>query len=334
MHVAIATPVRPGTSSGNDVTASRWQRRLAELGHHVEVVELTPAEGEGFRSDSSDVAPAADLLVVLHARRCAAAVAGSKAARPDRPVVVALAGTDLYRDLPDDADAAAAIGAADRLVVLQPLAVDRLAGFHPDLAAKAHVVQQSVEAPVPDRRVDPDWFDVVVLAHLREVKDPLMAARAARRLPTHSRVRVRHGGGAHDEAWASAARAEQADNPRYQWLGELDRDVARELLASASVLACTSRLEGGANVVSEAIASGVPVVGTAIDGNHGLLGSDYPGLVGSGDDDALARLLARLESDAAALAELQDRIDERRPSTEPAHERGQWASVLAGLDDR
>ncbi|MGI9602884.1 MAG: selenoneine biosynthesis selenosugar synthase SenB [Acidimicrobiales bacterium] len=331
MHVVIVTPVRPGASSGNDVTASRWQRRLAELGHEVEVVKLTAADGEGFRTDGPDVAPTADLLVVLHARRCAAAVAASRTAHPRRPVVVGLAGTDLYRDLPDDLDAFAAVQAADRLVVLQSLAIERLRDLDPTLAAKSHVVHQSVEAPVPARNVHPGSFDVVVLAHLREVKDPLMAARAARRLPTDSQVQVRHAGGAHDDAWAVAARAEQADNPRYHWLGELDRDAARELLASASVLACTSRLEGGANVVSEAIATGVPVVGTAIDGNRGLLGSDYPGLVAPADDEALAVLLRRLETDPAALAELQRLVDQRRPLTDPAHERAQWEGVLTGL---
>ncbi len=330
MRISIISPRRPGASSGNDVTAARWARRFEELGHGVEIVPLTADQGEGFVARELDLGADRDLAVVIHARRCAAAVATSRAQAPDRPVVVALAGTDLYADLPDDVDARAAIDEADRLVVLQADAIERLAGFDPALAAKAHVVHQSVDGPTPERRV-PDGFVVVVLAHLRDVKDPLLAARAAARLPESSTVRVVHAGAAHDDGWATAARREESDNPRYRWLGEITAAEARAWLAGATVLACTSRLEGGANVVTEAIAAGVPVVGTAIDGNRGLLGADYPALVPVGDDAALARLLARLETEPGALADLQRRIDALVDITEPAHERAGWRAVFDAL---
>jgi glycosyltransferase involved in cell wall biosynthesis len=214
--------------------------------------------------------------------------------------------------------------------VLQAAAIDRLAGFDPALAAKAHVVHQSVDGPIPPRR-EPEGFVVVVLAHLRDVKDPLLAARAAARLPSDSRVMVVHAGAAHDDSWEAAARREERYNPRYRWLGELPQEEARELLAGATVLACTSLLEGGANVVTEAIASGVPVVGTAIDGNRGLLGADYPGLVPVGDDDALAALLGRLETEPGELADLQARVDVLNDITDPGHERDAWLAVLSSL---
>jgi putative glycosyltransferase (TIGR04348 family) len=330
VRITIVTPRRPGASSGNDVTAARWRRRFEELGHTVEIIALTADEGDGFVVRDLDLGTDPDLIVVIHARRCAAAVATSQATAPDRPVVVALAGTDLYGDLPEDADARAAIDTADHLVVLQAAAIERLAGFDPALAAKAHVVHQSVDGPIPPRR-EPEGFVVAVLAHLRDVKDPLLAARAAARLPAASRVRVVHAGAAHDDSWEAAARREERDNPRYRWLGELPREEARELLAGATVLACTSLLEGGANVVTEAIALGVPVVGTAIDGNRGLLGADYPGLVAVGDDEALSGLLGRLETDSGALAELQARVDALEGITAPAHERDAWLSVLSSL---
>ena len=52
-------------------------------------------------------------------------------------------------------------------------------------------------------------------------------------------------------------------------------------------------MEGGANVVSEAIAVGVPVVGVAHPGSVGLLGEDYPGYFPVGDTEGLAALLRR-----------------------------------------
>jgi glycosyltransferase involved in cell wall biosynthesis len=196
------------------------------------------------------------------------------------------------------------------------------------------VVHQSVDpVTVPPRRPATGEFRVVVLAHLREVKDPLLAARAVRLLDPSSRVRVHHGGGALDAGWAAAAAAEMADNPRWVWHGDLVRSAAMALLASAHVLACTSVAEGGANVVTEAIAAGIPVIGTRIDGNTGLLGDDHPGLVPVGDERALGGLFHRLATDPAALAELQRRTDALASITDPATERRALASVLAAVAD-
>lgn len=332
MRVAVATPVRPGTTSGNSVTAERWARRLTELGHDVTVVSVDPAAlstvtgpsaPDGFRS--------ADLLVALHARRCAGVVAWWHTAYPDRPLVVGLTGTDLYHDLPDDADALASLHAATRLVVLQPRGIDLLRSFDPVFAAKTTVVHQSAEPPLRARAQSAEHLRIVVLAHLREVKDPFLTARAARLLPAGSRVTVDHAGAAHDDSWHEAAAREMAENPRYHWHGELARPDAMTLLARADLLACTSLLEGGANVVTEAISVGVPVVGTYIDGNLGLLGDDYPGLVPVGDAEALAHLLDRIERHPDELADLQSRIDARRHLTEPTNERHAWQEVLAAL---
>ena len=271
----------------------------------------------------------ADVLVVLHARRSASVARHWRAHRGAAPMVVALAGTDLYRDMPDDASAMASVEAADRLVVLQAAAIERLASLADGLAEKATVIYQSVERPLPERRIDEAVFRVVVIAHLRAVKDPLLCARAARLLPRDSTVVIDHAGAAHSDDWHRAATTEMADNPRYRWLGPLDRADALRLVAGASLLACTSVLEGGANVVTEAIALGVPVIGTDIDGNRGLLGSDYPALVPVGDEARLATLMRRLETDRDFLADLQQRIDARRPITEVAHERAAWADLLA-----
>lgn len=327
MRITIAAPIRPGSTSGNRVTAERWARRLGELGHDVHVAAMAP----DAHTAGNDVAAGSDLLIALHARRCAAAVSASREHRPQRPVVVGLAGTDLYGDLPDDARTRASVEAADRLVVLQARGIDRLEAAVAGSADRTHVVHQSVEPPVLAHRPGADAFVVAVLAHLRSVKDPLLAARAARHLPESSTVVVEHAGVAHDDAWTTMARTELAENSRYRWHGELARPDAMALLARSHVLACTSTLEGGANVVTEAIAHGVPVVGTDVDGTAGLLGDAYPGLVPVGDDRALAELLGRLERDPGAYGSLVAAVLERRWITEPATERASWAEVLAAL---
>lgn len=323
LRLAVVAPRRPGQTSGNAVTAERYVRRLGELGHRARVVW----HDEG--GPSPPLGPV-DAAVVVHARRGAATVAA--AADRGLPVAVVLAGTDLYADLPDDPAARASLDRAGAVAVLQPAALARLAAMSAAWAAKATVVHQSVDLPAglaasPDR----DAWRVVVLAHLREVKDPLLAARAAATLPPGSRLVVDHAGAAHDDGWRRRAEAEGARNPRYRWHGEVGHAVALDLLAGARVLACTSHLEGGANVVSEALALGVAVVGTRIDGNAGLLGADHPGLVPVGDHRALGALLAVLEGDPRAWEALRARSVELAWQADPATERSDLAGLVARL---
>ncbi|MDN5861088.1 MAG: TIGR04348 family glycosyltransferase [Pseudonocardia sp.] len=314
MRIEIVTPAPRGSHHGNRVTAQRWADLLNDLGHETAVT--TAWSGEPV-----------DVLVALHALRSAAAVRAFAAAHPDRSLVVALTGTDLYRDLPGSAEAQATIDTADALVVLQPLAVDALAL---PLRDRVHVIHQSVVAPAAPEDV-PDGFEVVLLAHLRAVKDPFLVAEATRLLPSGSRVRVTHLGAALDPGTGERARAEAAANPRYRWLGDVPREQALRHLVSSRLLVLTSRLEGGANAISEALAAGVPVLSTRVDGSVGLLGDDYPGYIEVGDAADLARLLERAEADPAFLAALTERVQARRGLVDPERERGAWAELLAGL---
>ncbi len=277
MNITIITPAPPGSRKGNRITAGRWAYLLRQLGHRVTIRQEYGGES-------------CDLLVALHARRSAAAVQAFCRDHPDRPVVVALTGTDVYEDIHTDRAALRALELASRLVVLQPLAVAEL----PErLRARARVVYQSAEAPrgaAPPRK---DFFEVCVLGHLRPVKDPFRTALASRLLAPLSRVRVLHVGAALSPDMAVQARAEAAANPRYRWLGDLPRWRALRILARCRLLVLTSRLEGGANALSEAIAASVPVLSSRIPGSVGILGADYPGYFPAGDTDALAVLLAR-----------------------------------------
>lgn len=315
MNVCLVTPAPSGSRKGNRVTALRWAKRLRELGHRVRLRE---------ELSSGDW----DLVIGLHARKSAPAVRWAAAA--GIPVVVGLTGTDLYDDLPRSPEARRALELAWRIVTLQPLATQAIP---PELRAKARPIVQSAR-PVAGGPPDEDHFDVCVLGHLREVKDPLRAAAAARLVPPESRLRVLQVGGALDDEWARAARAEVAANPRYRWLGELPRVETLALLSRCRLLVVTSRLEGGANVISEAIAAGVPVLSSRIDGSIGLLGPDYPGVFPVGDTDALAALLVRCERDAAFLRALAERCVALRPLVDPARERASWRALLAELPAR
>jgi glycosyltransferase involved in cell wall biosynthesis len=215
--------------------------------------------------------------------------------------------------------------------VLQPLALDQLPG---PLRDRARVIYQSVDPPGAEglEQEEPaDGFTVAQLAHLRAVKDPLLPADAVRLLPGSSAVRVVHAGAVIDPGLGARAAAETRANPRYTWLGPLPPARARRLLASSQALVHPSRHEGGANVVSEALALGVPVLATRIPGTVGILGRDYPGYFPVGDAAALAGLLTDAESDTGLYDELRRRCAALRPLTDPAREQASWRSLLAGL---
>ena len=93
----------------------------------------------------------------------------------------------------------------------------------------------------------------------------------------------------------------------------------------------SSLSEGGANVISEAVVAGVPVLASRIDGNVGLLGADYPGYFPVGNTEALTRLMRKLEHEPQFVASLRKALAGRAPLFRPAREMAAWRRLLAGL---
>ncbi len=320
MKIGIVTPAPPRSRYGNRVTAIRWARILRRLGHRVSITQAY--EGEPY-----------DLLIALHARRSYPSVRRFHGDHPERPLLVALTGTDLYKDLPRSRSARRSLELATHLIVLQPKASE---GLQSHLREKVRLIYQSFPAkprkpPPPGARPSRPRFDACVIGHLRPVKDPFRAARAARRLPPSSRLRILHLGAAMDEGMAGLARAEMRVNPRYRWLGEQPRWRAQQILASSALCVLSSKLEGGANVVSEAIVAGVPLLASRIAGSVGLLGETYPGYFKVGDTEGLAQLLHRAETDPAFLTRLRSHGKKLAPLFDPSRERAAWSQLLEEL---
>lgn len=303
LSIAIVTPAAAGTRHGNRRTALRWSRHLRDGGHRVSIMTGWTTGGQ-------------DVMIALHARRSHASIRAWREQHPNRPLILVLTGTDLYRDIRTDGDARESLRLADRLVVLQ---TEGLRELPPPLRRKAVVIHQSTVVPQrgkPPRR----HLLVTVLGHLRAEKDPFRAAYALQHLPG-ARLQVVQLGGAMDKPSEKEARALERADSRYRWPGNVPHARAMRWLARSHVMVISSRMEGGAHVVSEAIAMGVPVIASRIPGNVGLLGRDYKGYFPVENERALARLLAKAIEEPAFLAGLARSVRKQAHLTRPATER-------------
>ncbi len=305
--LCVVTPALADANNGNWQTARRWARLLS--GHYRVRVAQAWAPGD-----------AGDVLLALHARRSAPSVAAWAQAHPDRPLVLALTGTDLYRDITTDAQAQRSLALAHRLIVLQeqgPLALPEA------LRDKCRVVFQSGTQRQTLTKTTAH-LRAVMVGHLRDEKWPQTLFDAARLLAPDEGIHIDHIGAALDPALGEAAQATAQACPHYRWLDGLPHAATRARMQRAHVLVHTSRMEGGAHVLMEA----------HIPGNVGMLGADYGGYFAPGDASALVQALrecrAGLAEPAGRLATLQAQCEARAPLFDP---RTEQAALLALLHE-
>ncbi len=312
LNIAIVTPAPARSRHGNRVTAVRWAQILRRLGHKPRITPGPPDR-------------ACDALIALHARRSHAAIRDFVRDHPDKPLIVALTGTDIYGGLHTDPRARRSLEMASRLVVLQSKALDALS---PTMRQKTRVIYQSADPPSDVAGPRQDKFEICVVGHLRPVKDPFRAAMASRLLPDDSRIRIVHMGMAMSAEMARRAEREAAGNPRYTWLGDVPRWKARRRLARSRCLVLSSKSEGGPSVITESVVASVPVISSLIDGSIGIFGDDYPGYFPVGDTQALATMLSRFENDANFRRQLARRGAKVAPLFDPAREMRAWAALI------
>jgi len=307
--IALITPALAKANTGNWHTAARWARFLrprarVHMAQHWSVPE--------------EPAKAPDMMIALHARRCADSIAAYAQAYPDRPLIVVLTGTDLYRDIAQDQSAQHSLRCATHLVVLNELGARALPARY---RAKTVVIVQSAPALKPKPRSHlGSMLRVVAVGHLRDEKDPRLVMRCARALKENPQIQIRHIGLALDSRLGKQARATERACPSYRWLGGLTRAQARQQMRRADLLLHPSKMEGGAQVVIEAIRAGTPVIASAIDGNQGLLGVGYPGLFALGDVAACVRLIERAAREPRFYEVLQKACRARAPLFDPKKE--------------
>ena len=113
MRIGIITLAPARSHYGNRITALRWAKILRQLGHHVTISQ---------QYDNEKL----DLLIALHARRSYSSISRFRRQYHDLPIIVALTGTDVYRDIRSSRRAQQSLQLADRIAVLQPRALREL----------------------------------------------------------------------------------------------------------------------------------------------------------------------------------------------------------------
>ncbi|MCX7168946.1 MAG: selenoneine biosynthesis selenosugar synthase SenB [Proteobacteria bacterium] len=325
VQVVIVTPALAEANNGNWQTARRWQRFLAPV-CPVRIVKQWP-----------DAAADRDgVMLALHARRSAQAIAAWNKRNGSAGLGLVLTGTDLYRDIQNNPEAQRSLSLANILVVLQALGPPALPR---DLRGRTRVIHQSTTSRQTlhkSRR----WLRAVMVGHLREEKSPTTLFAAARLLADREDILLDHIGDALDPALGDQARATMQACPNYRWFGGLPHKDTRRRIQRAHLLLHTSRIEGGAHVIMEAVASGTPVLASAIAGNIGMLGEAYLGYFEWDDARALADLLlacrAGQSQATGLLARLAEQCDARaelfRPEAECRAVRQLVADLGAGHD--
>jgi putative glycosyltransferase (TIGR04348 family) len=315
--IGIVSPAPPGANNGNRRTAERWARYL---GPQARGRVLTAWDSEPL-----------DLLIALHARRSAGSIAAWASWRRTQspgsvlPLIVVLTGTDLYHDIGSSVQAQRSLELADALVVLQDAGLQALPAR---LRHKAHVIYQSAPArKTLDKTAD--RLRVVMVGHLRAEKLPQTLFSAALDLHHRPDIRIDHIGAALDAALGRAAARTAAACPGYRWLGDLEHSATLRWIQRAHVLVHTSRIEGGAHVILEAVRCGTPVIASDIAGNRGMLGPDYDGYFPVGDAAALARVLQRCRDEPRWLARLARQCRARARLFAPERERRAVRALVA-----
>jgi putative glycosyltransferase (TIGR04348 family) len=336
-RVHLITPALADARNGNWQTAFRWQKFLAT--HEVLVSmdwpsQHAPMPRKGTSLSATLDASSAPTMIALHARRSAGAIA--RFSKTGQRIALVLTGTDLYRDIHSHDDAKQSLALADFLVVLNEQGVRALPSEYWE---KTRVIFQSAGRLVRSpRTISPTgarYFNLALVGHLRAEKDPLTALTAMELLAARSvsrpHCRLIHVGGAKDEALARQfnERAHTLGH-RIVLKGSLDHCATRQVIKRCDLLVLPSIMEGGANVLIEAVTSGVPVLASAISGSIGMLGENYQGYFPVGDASALAALISRCRDDFRFLELLRDQCETRARLFLPEGER---RAVNALVDD-
>jgi len=298
---------------GNSVTAKRLETLFNNSGHKATAVHTT-------RPSS------ADHFIALNAIKSAEAIQHFNLQHPSGKIHTVLTGTDIHRGIHQHKELAEKIfNISNTLIVAHPECIHEIpARWH----AKVKVIYPSVSIPdLPD--IKPFTAPTFTcLGHLREVKNPhLMYTASLGIKEAHNAYSL---GDSLESECAETATQNAQHHPNYKWVKNLDRATALAWMQQSLATLNTSFLEGGANSVVEAIHLNVPVIASNIDGNRGLLGSNYLGLFKSDNAEELKTLMHKCLTDDRFISTLKQQLEKRKSLFSNENELQSWLEVCTG----
>ncbi len=312
MNIIIITPAPKGSRSGNRASANRWGAIFQKLGHKVTI--LTNYNGEDT-----------DFMVALHAWRSADSIKRFSKLHPNLPLIVVLTGTDAYKFINSHRTTTIlSLRKATKIVGINNLIKNILPK---NLHKKLKIIVQSAK-PNLIREPLKRTFNVCFAGHLREEKDPKTLCKAIVNLPSTSKIKVNAYGKAHSKKWEKFAKDEMKKNTRFKWHGEVSQSKLRKKFSCSHILISSSIIEGGANVISEAIMAGLPILASKIDGNVGLLGRDYPGFFEVRNSNSLKEKLMLAETDPKFYKKLAKSCAKLKNNFKLEKEVQEWNNLL------
>jgi glycosyltransferase involved in cell wall biosynthesis len=240
-------------------------------------------------------------------------VAGLAGFFTGRPVLTSLRGEDVSRAQKtwfSGLTLRLAMALSRSIVAVSTDMAERLRATFPAAAQKIAVVENGVDAAFlaardERRQRPPNQAPILVCAgNLIPRKGHKVLLHALARCTGHS-WKLQLAGEGSERAELARLTSELGLTDRIFFLGELRPDAMPAFFANADLFILPSFSEGRSNALLEAMASGLPVVASTIDGVTELVEDDRTGrLFPPGDDEALAAVLCALLQDASARSRL------------------------------
>jgi len=290
LKVALITPYYLEAMRGNAVTVRRLELHLRQQGVELSVFSL---DGLSDRAAVAEVITGGfDLCHAFHAH-LGGNVAREVKEHSGTPYLVTLTGSDLYEALLDERrkETLANLGAASGIVAFHEVLASRIALESEPVTDKITVIPQGVDLPainiVSAQQVNSDEFTFLLPAGIRPVKDLIFPLSPLQELHRkHPAVRLLIAGPVLDKEYASQLFAALPDYPFAEYIGAVGHEHMGELYRKSGVVLNSSRFEGGmANSLLEAMAWGIPVLASDIEGNRSLVTDGVNGLLYRNPDE-------------------------------------------------